>query len=122
MHAPMAFDAEVWYWRGPSPYHFVWVPEGICVGLRAIASAVTYGWGMIPVRGRIGATEFETSLFPKDGRYVVPIKDVVRRAENLSDGDTIKVELAVRHDPMKAAHNQRDEETYDLDTPPHGLR
>ena len=21
------FDGAVWYWRGPSPYHFVTVPE-----------------------------------------------------------------------------------------------
>jgi hypothetical protein len=51
---------------------------------------------MIPVKGRIGATEFETSLFPKDGRYVVPIKDAVRRAEGLAEGDVVTVELAIR--------------------------
>jgi hypothetical protein len=38
---------------------------------------------------------FETSLFPKDGGYVVPIKDIVRRAEGLVLGDIVKVELAV---------------------------
>jgi hypothetical protein len=123
MHAPMAFEGQIWYWRGPSPYHFVWVPEEICVGIRAIASAVTYGWGMIPVRGRIGVTEFETSLFPKEGRYVLPIKDVVRLGEKLSEGDTVKVELAIRHDPIKTDMDEpADEETYDLDTPPRGWR
>ena len=90
------FAGELYYWRGPSPYHFITVPEDVCVGLRAISAVVTYGWGMIPVKVRIGTSEFETSLFPKDGGYVVPIKDVVRKAEELADGDTVTVKLAIR--------------------------
>ena len=39
---------------------------------------MTYGWGMIPVQARIGATAWTTSLFPKDGSYLVPIKTRVR--------------------------------------------
>jgi hypothetical protein len=50
---------------------------------------------MIPVRARIGATEWQTSLFPKDGLYVVPLKDAVRRAEGLDEGDTVTVRLTV---------------------------
>jgi hypothetical protein len=120
MSLPMTFEGAIWYWRGPSPYHFIWVPEEICVDIRAIASEVTYGWGMIPVRGRIGGTEFETSLFPKDGRYVVPIKDVVRRAEELKSGDDVKVELAIRSQPMRPRRTRRVEREpgYDVDTPP----
>jgi hypothetical protein len=90
------FEGEIWYWRGPSPFRFVTVPEEACVASRAVAAEVTYGWGMIPVNGRIGRTAFETSLFPKDGRYVVPIKDVIRKAEALAEGDTVTVELAIR--------------------------
>ncbi len=47
---------------------------------------------MIPVRARIGATEWNTSLFPKDGLYVVPVKDAVRRAEGLDEGDNAILE------------------------------
>ena len=64
--------------------------------LRAVSREVTYGWGMIPVRVRIGRTEWTTALFPKDGRYVVPIKDVVRKAEGLAEGDTPTLELTLR--------------------------
>lgn len=61
-----------------------------------VASAhVTYGWGMIPVAARIGSTSWTTSLFPKDGRYIVPLKVVVRRAEGIDDGDVVSVELEV---------------------------
>lgn len=93
----MEFSAELWHWRGPAPYHFITVPDEACVGLRAMSAVVSYGWGMIPVRVRIGASVWDTSLFPKDGRYVVPIKDVVRKAEGLAEGDTVAVQLAIRH-------------------------
>ena len=90
------FAGEIWLWRGPAPYHFITVPDDGCADLRAIASVVSYGWGMIPATVRIGRTVFETALWPKDGRYVVPIKDVVRAAEALALGDIAAVELTVR--------------------------
>lgn len=61
--------------------------------LREIANEVTYGWGVIPVRVRIGATEWTTSLFPREGRYLVPVKDKVRRAEALALGDRVAVQM-----------------------------
>jgi len=96
----LAFSGELWSWRGPSPYHFVTVPDEVSAGLRAMSSLVSYGWGMIPVRYRIGATTSDTSLFPKDGRYVMPVKDSVRTAECLAVGDTVTVQLSVRHDRL----------------------
>ncbi len=57
---------------------------------------MTYGWGMIPVRVRIGKTEWKTSLWPKDGHYIVPIKAHVREAERVDEGDEARLNLAVR--------------------------
>ncbi len=91
----LTFSGDVWHWRGPSPYHFVTVPDEESQDLHAVAAAVSYGWGVIPVRARIGATEWETSLFPKGDGYVVPVKDAVRRAEGLDRGDTVTVRLTV---------------------------
>ena len=90
------FVGKIFSWRGPSPYHFISVPEEACVAIHAVAPIVTYGWGVIPVRVQIGETEWETSLFPKDGGYLVPIKDAVRKAEGLAEGDTATVNLAIR--------------------------
>ncbi len=90
-----AFSGELWYWRGPSPYYFVTVPEDECSDLHAASALVSYGWGMIPVSVRIGRTEWTTSLFPKDGGYVLPVKLAVRTAEKLGEGDTVTVGLAV---------------------------
>ena len=77
------FNGKIWYWRGPAPWYFVTVPEKQCSDLKAILKLVTYGWGMIPVNVQIGKTEWKTSMFPKDDRYLVPIKDKVRKAEKL---------------------------------------
>jgi hypothetical protein len=83
----------VWYWRGPAPYHFITVPDAQCGQIEAAAPSVTYGWGMIPVSARVGDTDWKTSLFPKDGAYVVPLKTAVRRAEGIELGDLITIAL-----------------------------
>lgn len=92
----LEFSGEIFYWRGPSPYHFVAVPAEQSSDIKAISGLVTYGWGCIPAAVRIGATEFTTSLFPRNGGYVVPIKDSVRKAENLAQGDPVSVRLEIR--------------------------
>jgi hypothetical protein len=89
------FDGEVWFWRGPSPWHFVTVPPEISEALAARSTHVSYGWGMIPVTARVGQTTWRTSLFPKDGCYVVPLRVSVRRAEHVELGDTVTVHLHV---------------------------
>jgi hypothetical protein len=91
----LEFSASVFEWRGPAPYYFVAVPEDEADQIRETAAFVTYGWGMIPVRGRIGTTDFTTSLWPKDGGYVVPLKDAVRKPERLEIGDEITVRLTI---------------------------
>ena len=89
----LEFRGEIIYWRGPAPFHFVEVPEEQSAAIEAVSAMVTYGWGAIPVTARVGQTDFTTSLFPKGDMYLVPIKDAVRRAENLALGDEIAVRL-----------------------------
>jgi hypothetical protein len=91
----LEFNGKIWYWRGPAPYYFVTVPEMQSRDLKAISGLVTYGWGVIPVNVRIGETNFKTSLFPKDGLYLVPIKDSVRKAEDLDIDDEVTIQLEV---------------------------
>lgn len=90
------FTGRIWFWRGPAPWYFVSVPAKQSDDLSVIVEIVTYGWGMIPVHVRIGNTEWKTSLFPKDDRYIVPIKASVREAENLEEGDEVTLRLEVR--------------------------
>ena len=77
------------------PFHFVAVPQAESEQIEDLKALVTYGWGVIPVTARIGETEFTTSLFPKDGRFLVPVKDAVRRAERLELDDTVTVHLTI---------------------------
>ena len=90
------FNGKIIFWKGPAPWFFVTVPAKQSRELKAISGLVTYGWGVIPVYVRIGKTEFQTSLFPKDDRYLVPIKVSVRKVENLEKGDKVTVWLEVR--------------------------
>ena len=91
----LEFTGEIFYWRGPAPWLFVAVPEPESDALRSIAKRVTYGWGMIPVTAWMGKTRWQTSLFPKEGGYVVPIKVVVQRAERVGEGDVVTIRLEV---------------------------
>lgn len=92
----IAFRGEIWYWRGPAPFLFVTVPDDGSAAIHAIAPVVTYGWGVIPVTVRLGGTVWPTSLFPKDGRYLVPIKVAVQRAEHVAVGDEVDLEVVIR--------------------------
>jgi uncharacterized protein DUF1905 len=91
----LAFAGELWFWKGPAPWHFVTVPPAEAELIAEASALVTYGWGMIPVAAEIGRTRWTTSLWPKDGRYVVPVKAHVRKAERLEIGDEVMVRLAV---------------------------
>jgi hypothetical protein len=91
----LQFDETIFYWRGPAPWFFVTMPPEESAELKAIASRVTYGWGCIPVQAQIGNTEWETSLIPKEGRYLVPIKASIRKAEQLEEGDIVTVTLDI---------------------------
>lgn len=90
-----AFEAEVFQWRGPAPYFFVATPPQVNDFLHAHHGELTYGWGVIPAQVRIGATEVTTSLIPKDGVYLVPLKVALRRPEGIDDGDGVRVRLHV---------------------------
>jgi hypothetical protein len=90
------FSGKIFHWRGPAPYLFVAVPPQQSGEIRAVSRLVTYGWGVIPVFVRVGKTEWQTSLFPKDGRYLVPIRMSAQKAENLKEGDRITIQLEIR--------------------------
>ncbi|MFJ1967378.1 DUF1905 domain-containing protein [Streptomyces sp. NPDC087903] len=94
-----AFSGRVIEWRGPSPYFFVPVPDEESADIREVAAMATYGWGVIPVEARIGEVAFRTSLCPKDGGYLLPLKAAVRKTHSVSAGDDVTVEMTVRLRP-----------------------
>ena len=92
----LAFASRLIEWRGPAPYYFVPVPDEESADIREVAAQATYGWGVIPVEARIGEVAFETSLFPKVGGYLLPVKDAVRKRQGIAPGDDVTVEMTVR--------------------------
>ncbi len=89
-----SFDGEVIEWRGPAPYLFVAMTPEESEDLKEAARGLIY-WGQVPVRVTIGGTEFTTALFPKDGRYLVPVKVAVQRAEGIGEGAIVAVVLCL---------------------------
>jgi hypothetical protein len=88
------FEGPVIEWRGPAPYFFVAIPQEESEDIKVAAKGVEY-WGQVPVTVRIADTDFTTALFPKDGRYLLPIKDVVRRATGIEVDQVVDVALEV---------------------------
>ncbi len=86
---------DLFHWRGPSPFHYVRVSDEAADAIAEVAPQVSYGWGCIPVIATVGATTWTTSLFPKDGGYLVPVKDAIRRAEGVELGDVVDVVLEI---------------------------
>ena len=96
MAGPFAFRATVIEWRGPSPYFYAPVPAEHADAIRRAASLVSYVWGVIPVEATIGTIRFTTSLFPKDGTYLLPIRADVRRRSGVTGGDAVDVRMVLR--------------------------
>lgn len=89
------FTGDLFEWRGPAPFYFVSVPDDIAAEIKILAPMVTYGWGVIPATVTIGATTITTSLFPKDGGYLVPLKDAIRKPENITLGDAVTMSMTL---------------------------
>ena len=88
------FDGEIIEWRGPAPFLFVDLDPELSADVKA-AKGLEY-WGQVAVEAEIGDTRFTTALFPKDGRYLLPVKVAVRRAEQVDEGDVVPVRMTLR--------------------------
>lgn len=93
--ADLAFEAAIIEWRGPAPFLFAPVPDSLVDEIRFAAISESYGWGVVPVVATIGATEFATSLFPRGGTYLLPVKVAVQRAERVGVGDSVGVAMRI---------------------------
>lgn len=90
----VVFDGRVVEWRGPAPFYFVDIPEEESADIKFAAQGIEY-WGQVPVMVCIGDSDFTTALFPKDGRYLLPLKDAVRRPAGIEAGQMLRVALSV---------------------------
>jgi hypothetical protein len=92
----LTFTNVVIEWRGPAPYYYLPLTEEAAEDVHDVRRLATYGWGVIPVSAVIDEVAFETSLFPKDGGYLLPLKDAVRKPSGITVGDEVTVAMTVR--------------------------
>jgi hypothetical protein len=95
--------APLWLWTGESQgtWHFLTITGDPAAeirtheALRRLELGKGRGFGSVRVRARIGGSDWATSVFPskETGGYVLPVKAVVRKAEGLTAGDEVEVEL-----------------------------
>ena len=91
----VVFDSELWLWeaRRNESWTFVTVPEAVSEEIQEISAGARRGFGSVRVAVTVGGTTWRTSIFPSDGRYVLPVKRAVRKAESLDVGDTATVRI-----------------------------
>ena len=97
----LSHHGRLWRWTGGKggSWHFVTIdgPAGEALSATALMrrlEGTARGFGSLRVRAGIGATTFDTSVFPsKDDGWILPVKSTVRRAEGLAEGDEIALTL-----------------------------
>ena len=88
--------APLWLWTGGS-WHFITIPEGEAVEIRAHSLLNCGGFGSVKVEATIGGTSWRTSVFPqKSGGYILPVKKEVRCRAGIAAGDEVTVKLELR--------------------------
>jgi hypothetical protein len=93
----MIFDVTgtVIEWRGPAPFYFLPMTKEQSEELDLYKRELSYGWGVIPCQVTLGSITATTSLFPKDGIYLIPLKDLLRKPDGISAGDEISLRLRI---------------------------
>jgi hypothetical protein len=85
--------APLWLWTGGS-WHFITVPEGDAVEIRAHSLLNRGGFGSVKVEATIAGVTWRTSVFPqKPGGYLLPVKKEVRCGAGIAAGDEVTVKL-----------------------------
>lgn len=97
----LSFAAPVIHWRGPAPFYYARLPAQPAEAIARVRRTASYGWGAIPVTATIDGISFTTSLFPKDGTYLLPLKDAVRRRLGVTVDDVVMVDMTVGGAPRE---------------------
>ncbi|RZU18937.1 uncharacterized protein DUF1905 [Kribbella rubisoli] len=88
------FSAPLWQYPGEGSWYFVAVPEEISDDIADLTAGRRKGFGSVRVSVTVGASTWQTSLFPsKSGSYLLPVKKPVRVAESLTEGTPVETRL-----------------------------
>jgi uncharacterized protein DUF1905 len=89
------FEAELWSSEQFAAWAFVTLPAEVGDDVRLL-SGPPRGFGSVRVEVTVGGSTWRTSVFPDKARgYVLPVKSLVRRREELELGDRVELALAL---------------------------
>lgn len=91
------FSAKLWQHALQGGWHFVSLPKKLSKEIRQHLGWQEEGWGRLKATAKTGASEWETAIWfdTKQNTYLLPVKTVVRKKENLPAGKTVKIILWV---------------------------
>ncbi len=91
------FSARIWQHNSSSGWFFVSLPAGISEEIRANLRWQEEGWGRMKATARINDHSWNTSIWydKKEGAYLLPIKQEVRRINLLKQSDLVDVAIYV---------------------------
>lgn len=86
------FSAELWLWQARvDSWVFARLPADVSAEIADVPRPRA-GFGSVRVTVTLGASRWQTSIFPEvEGCYVVPIKKAVRLFEGIEAGDTVVI-------------------------------
>ena len=96
-----SFQAKLFFYHGDkASWIFVKLPMVVADGIRFFTTenaTKRRGFGSVKVSVSIGDTSWKTSVFPdkQSGSYLLPIKADVRKAEGISVGDVVEINLSL---------------------------
>lgn len=95
MNLSFSFTAKVWQYPGQATWHFVTLPNEVAAEIREIVGTSTRGFGSVRVKVSVGSSTWKTSIFPdaKTKSFLLPIKQEVRKAENIHENNSLDVHL-----------------------------
>jgi hypothetical protein len=80
---------KLWIYPGDvGNWYFLTIPKNESTQITETFKTVKRGWGSLPVEAAIKKSSWNTSIFPdsKSGTYILPIKALIRKKEDLSAG------------------------------------
>ena len=89
--------APVRKYPGMDAWHFAFIPVRTSALIKKTFGHKARGWGSLRVKATVGATPWNTSIFPdkKSGGYLLPLKASVRKAENIRVGKPVALALEI---------------------------
>jgi hypothetical protein len=82
-------------WRGPAPFYFVPTPPEVTEEIELYKRELSYGWGVIPAKVTIGEVSITTSLFPRQGSFLIPLKGEIRKPNQILVGNQVSLLLTL---------------------------